>query len=251
MQIVAASPRSARAGRRAVLRGALVAALLVGAGVLIAWLVLATPIVARLQPGIRPTPVQTAVGVFAWTFAIIVPAGFVLLGLARVIGIVEHLHAMRPATHLARLARALDDRHLVATELRLPDGRRLHELVLGPFGIAVIGDAPPPHGSRVTGGRWEVRDRRGRWIPVESPVERASRDAERVRRWLGGDDQDFVVKIYAVVLSTDPRVTRSPSCAVVAPGELAAWLAALTPQRGLTPVRMEVLADLVRSLADG
>ena len=34
----------------------------------------------------------------------------------------------------------------------------------------------------------------GRWVPIENPLDRATRDAERVRRWLATDDRDFVIK---------------------------------------------------------
>jgi hypothetical protein len=121
--------------------------------------------------------------------------------------------------------------------------------VLGPFGIVVLGAVPPPSFSRHVGSLWEVRDDRGRWIPIEDPLQRASRDAERVRGWLATEDRDFLVKVYAVVVTEDVRVDRSPNCAVVRPRELSEWLAGLPPQRGLTPVRREHLVDLIRSIA--
>jgi hypothetical protein len=94
-----------------------------------------------------------------------------------------------------------------------------------------------------------MRDDRGRWIPIEDPVQRAARDAERVRGWLGTEDRDFLVRVYAAVVTGDPTITRSPNCAVVAPADLAAWLEALPAQRGLTAQRREHLAELVRQVA--
>ena len=32
----------------------------------------------------------------------------------------------------------------------------------------------------------------GRWVHMENPLERAARDAERVRRWFGGTERDYV-----------------------------------------------------------
>jgi hypothetical protein len=80
-------------------------------------------------------------------------------------------------------------------------------------------------------------------------VQRAARDAERVRGWLATDERDFLVRVYAAVVTDDPGVERSAVCAVVPPAELAAWLEALPVQRGLTPERRERLAGLVRDLA--
>ena len=122
-------------------------------------------------------------------------------------------------------------------------------MVLGPFEIVVLGDVPPASATRHVGGRWEVRDGRGRWVPVESPVQRAARDAERVRGWLATDDRDFIVRVYAAVVSEDRSIERSPTCAVVPPDELAGWLEALPVQRGLTPERREHIVELIRTLA--
>ena len=71
--------------------------------------------------------------------------------------------------------------------------------------------------SRATSGRrWELRDDRGRWVPIEAPVDRASRDAERVRGWLGGEDRDFVVRVYAAIVTDDNEhradARPAPSC---------------------------------------
>jgi hypothetical protein len=248
MRIIASPPHLTPADRLALVRGGFVAAMLIGVGGLLGWAMVATPIITQLMPGFRPNPLQIATAVGAWAFAIVVPAGFVILGVARAIGALELLTALRPSAATPRLAGRLDDRHQVATSLRLPDGRYIHELVLGPFGLAVLGDTPPRQAARVNGGRWEIRGRRG-WEPIESPVERTSRDAERVRRWLGGEDQDFVVKVYAAVVTTDARATRSPTCAVITPDDVPGWLAALPPQRGLTEDRREEVVELIRGVA--
>jgi len=99
------------------------------------------------------------------------------------------------------------------------------------------------------GSHWEVKNGKGRWIAIEGPVDRVTRDAERVRGWLSMDDRDFVVRVYAVVVTDDPRVQRSSTCAVVAPSDLMSWIAGLPFQRGLTPERRERLAGMVREVA--
>jgi hypothetical protein len=192
---------------------------------------------------------QIASGVLVWGFAIVLPGAFLIMGLARMASLIESLAATRPRRVTPHLADALGADHMAATDLLLPGGRRVHEMVLGPFGIVVLGDVPPRSATRHVGVRWEIRDDRGRWIPIENPVQRASRDAERVRGWLAADDRDFLVRVYAAIVSDDPTVERSGSCAVVPSGDLASWLEALPAQRGLTPQRREHLTEMVRGLA--
>jgi len=251
MQMISAPTPSSLTERVAVARSGLVAGLLILAGLALAWLCLATGFVTRFSPVGRPDLGELAVGALVWGFAIVVPGSFLVLGVARLASLLDVLDSLRPQGVTPALAAALGPDHLVATDLLLPGGRRLHEMVLGPFGAVVLADVPPPKVSRQLGSHWEVRDGKGRWIPVEGPLERAARDAERVRSWLGADDRDFVVRVYALVVSDDPRLARTPACAVVAPRDLAEWLGALPFQRGLTPDRRERLTDVVRSVTLG
>jgi hypothetical protein len=249
MQVIVADIPNGRSHRMAAARSALTGVLLLLVGGMLAWLCLATPLVNQFMPSGRPTTLQFALGAMAWIFAILVPAAFVLIGFARMAATFDALGSLRPASVTPRLAKALGPEHLAATDLVLPGGRRIHELVLGPFGIVVLGDVPPASMSRHVGRRWEVRDGRGRWIPIEEPLQRAERDAERVRGWLMTDERDFLVRVYAAIVSDDPRVERTPACAVVPSAELAAWLEALPVQRGLNQQRREHLVELIRSVA--
>ncbi len=249
MQVIVASNPATRADRVALVRSGLASGLLVVAGIALAWLCLGTPLITSLIPTGRPSMMEAAAGTIAWGLAILVPAGLAILGFAWIAATFERARSLRPRTMAPRLARALGPDHLAATHLALPGGRRIHELILGPFGLVVLGDVPPPTFSRHVGSTWEVRGDRGRWIPIEAPLDRASRDAERVRGWLATEDRDFLVRVYAVIVTDDTRVERTPSCAVVAPNDLAAWLEALPVQRGLTPDRRDHLVELVRSVA--
>jgi hypothetical protein len=251
MQVIAAAPPVTMSARLALARSALVATLLVAAGASMAWLFLATPIIGEVIPDGRPTTLQVVVGVLVWIVAIVVPAGLLLMGVARTADTLELAFALRRRGLSPAVRAALGPDMLAAMDLRIPGGRRVHELVLGPFGIVVLGEVPPPSVSRHSGPRWEVRDGRGRWIPIEGPLDRAARDAERIRSWLTSDDRDFLVRVYAAVVTGDPRIERTPSCAVVAPGAVGAWLAALPSQRGLTEERRLRLAALVREVAAG
>ena len=249
MQVIVADAPRSRSERLAIVRSGATAVLLLLAGVLLGWLCLGTPLISSFIPEGRPSALQTALGVMAWGFAILVPAGFLLIGVARVASTIDAAGALRPTAVTPTLARALGPDHLAATDLLLPGGRRIHELVLGPFGIVVLGDVPPPNVSRHVGSRWEIRGARGRWVPIEAPLDRASRDAERVRGWLATHDRDFLVRVYAAVVTDDPRVERTPTCAVVRPADLAGWLEALPTQRGLSGERRESLVALIRSVA--
>lgn len=248
MQVIAADP-SSRSDRLAVARSTLASVLLILGGAAVALLCLGTPLLSSFTPSGRPSVAQTAAGVLAWGFAIIVPAALMLLGVVGLVGTLGAARATRPRPITARLARSLGSSHIAATDLVLPGGRRIHEMVLGPFGIVVLGDVPPPSLSRHVGTAWEIRGERGRWIPIEAPLDRTARDAERVRGWLTTHDRDFLVRVYAAIVTDDQRVERTDACTVVAPGQFAAWLEGLPAQRGLTPDRHAQLVGLVRSVA--
>jgi hypothetical protein len=251
MQVLATASPATRAQRIAVYRSAIVAVFLVLTGAILAYVLLATPILGAFTPTGRPSGEEMAVGMVAWGFAVLVPAGFLILGVAKLVQTVDGYASLRPRTVAPQLAQALGPDHVAASDLILPGGRRVPEMILGPFGIAILGDLPPASVSRHRGSSWEIRGPRGSWVPIENPLERASRDAERVRGWVATDDRDFLVKTYAAVVTDDPRIERTPSCAVVRTAELGAWLEALPPQRGLTPQRRERLLELVGSAVAG
>jgi hypothetical protein len=100
-----------------------------------------------------------------------------------------------------------------------------------PFGAAVIEAAVERRPAiAATSGRCAVRAVGG----SSESLERAARDAEGVRRWFADEDRDFVVKIYAAVVSSDQAVERSATCAVIEPSQIPAWLRSLPAQRSLT-----------------
>jgi len=201
-------------------------------------------------PAGRPTTYQLVTGALAWAFALTAPAGAGLLGLLRLSTGIDRYRARKPRiTPAVRLARSIGDDHIVATGLRLPDGSRIvPELVVGPFGAAVIEELPPAAAVMSRGVRsWEVRVGNGVVRTIENPLERATRDGERIRAWLSGDETDHIVKVYAAVVGTDSSVERSPSCAVLAPDQVAEWLQALPPQRSLDGGRRDRIVRMVRA----
>lgn len=229
--------------------GTIIATLLVVGGVVLGYVALATPILSAVLPGGRPDVTQTVTGMVVWAIALVAPGAFVLIGATR---LARNLASVK--RHVPRrspVMRAISDLpadSILASGISLPDGRGVGELVVGAFGAAVIRELPPAPVTRIREGHWEVRGSRG-WIPLENPLERAVRDAERVRRWLAHDDADFIVKTYAAVVGPAPTVARTTACAVLTPDQVGAWIAGLPPQRTLTPGRRELLAELVREAA--
>jgi len=196
----------------------------------------------------RPTASQMVAGALAWTFALIAPALFMFLGLAKFYEMAELVsYRRRPPRPATAVVRSLPDDHVVASRVQLPDGRVVPELVIGPFGVAVIEELPPKAATRHRSGRWEVRRADGRWLPIENPLDRAERDAERVRRWLAHEDHDHVVKVYAAVVAPDTELPRSPGCAVTTPEQLPGWLGSLPVQRSLFPERQARVVELIRT----
>ena len=229
--------------------GTTVGAVLLVGGVTVGWLAFGTPFISLFTPPGRLGPSQFLTGMLAWSVALIAPAAFLMAGLARLVTVYDSVVSSRPRpTPVARLARQLGEEYVVATRLRLPDGRVIPDLVLGPFGAAVIEQAPPAAATRRHGEAWEVRTDRG-WMPMESPLDRATRDAERVRSWFTNDDRDFLVKVYAAVIVPDGSLQRTASCAVITPAQIQPWILGLPAQRSLTESRRENLTELLRNPA--
>lgn len=221
---------------------------LVAGGLGLGWLMLGTSFLSTFTPAGRHEPSEAVIGMAAWALALFAPAAFLVVGAARLAAVADAIVSARPRrTPASRLARQLGDEYVVATRVRLPDGRVVPELVLGPFGAAVIEELPPARASRHRGPVWEVRGPRGKWIPLENPFERATRDAERVRRWFAHDDRDFLVKVYAAVVSSDQAVERTATCAVIEPAQIPAWLQSLPPQRTLNESRRAQLVATLRA----
>ena len=223
-----------------------VGTVLIVVGLVLAYIALATPALRSVLPEGRLNAGQMATGMAIWAIALVAPAGFLLVGfnkLARILAMVRGRVPRRSV--VLRALRGVSD-VVVAPVIALPDGRTVSDLVVGPFGAAVIRELPPTASTRVREGRWEFRTRRG-WIPLENPLDRAARDAERVRRWLGHDDADFVVKVYAAVVGPEPTIRRTSDCAVLTPDQIVPWINALAPQRSLTESRRQQVVDTVRS----
>jgi hypothetical protein len=248
MEVIQPTRGMPRPSMAPLLGGTAIATVLIVIGIVMAFVVLATPALSVILPSGRLNIGQMATGVLIWAIALVGPAALVLFGASRLLRILTTLKVRNPPkSSLLRALDSLPDDVVIARGLTLPDGRGVSDVVLGPFGAAVLRELPPATMTRVREGRWELRTPRG-WISLENPLERAGRDSERVRRWLGHDDADFVVKVYAAVVGSR-AITRTADCAVLTADEVAPWIAALPPQRSLTEGRREQVIDLVREAA--
>jgi hypothetical protein len=251
MEVISPARSAPRPSVAPIVTSATAGTMLVVGGLILAYVAFATPALSLVLPVGHADPLQMAVGMAIWAIALVAPAACILLGTSR---LARMLATMRGRAHRVSAAvsvlSGLPDDVVVASGIVLPDGRPVPDLIVGPFGAAVVRELPPARAVRIQNGNWLLRTQRG-WVPMEDPLARTVRDSERVRRWLAHDDADFVVKTYAAVISRDLSVARTPACAVVTPDQLAAWVAALPPQRSLTSGRREQMIERVRAAAAG
>ncbi len=215
-----------------------------------AWLVFATPMLAGFVTPQGRGPAGPLLGAVAWAVALTAPACFAFLGINRLAGAAQRISGSRGGEPpVARRAALLPPGCSVIPRIRLPDGRRIPDVVVGPHGVAFFEPLPPAAAVRRIGERWEVLFSDRRWRPIENPLQRAARDGERLRRHLEAEERDFVVRVTAAVLGDDHAVGRIDGCAVVALDDVPAWLAALPAQRGLTPDRLRHVREILEALA--
>lgn len=242
MALITPHRRAPRLGM--LIGGSVYGALLTAAGLGMAYLALATPLTSSLSAnqlsGVGRMPI--AMGI--WALALIAGGALLLAGTNRLALTLARLKTGNG--HRGPGARALTsvaDEVVVVADVVPGQGRAIPEIAIGPFGAAVIHALPSSRKFRQMGASWEWRARDG-WLPIENPLELATRDAERVRRWFSMADLDFVVHVHAALLVTDQSIPRSATCAVLTPDQLPAWIAALPRQRSLTTARRARLGGL-------
>lgn len=250
MQLIASERPVDRAARAAIVRAFLVGSILLVGASLLGYLVFGAGLLSAFTPSGRATTGQILAGALAWTFGLTAPAAFGIVGLARVGAAAEQIASRRARpTPAVRFRNGIPDDHAVASRVRLPDGSRVvPEIVIGPFGTAIIEELPPAGAVVNRGPRsWDVRLADGKIHMIDHPLERATRDAERVRTWLGGDDAEHIVKVYAAVVGSDPKVERTPTCAYITADQVGPWLASLPIQRSFDTDRRERVIRMVRA----
>ena len=222
-------------------------ALLTAAGLGIAYLVLATPLVVELSSNHLAGAAHTPIALGIWWLSLIAGGALLLAGTNR---LAVTLYGLKTRDGQrgpgARALGSMADEVAVVADVVPNEGQAIPELAIGPFGAAVIHALPSSRDVRQAGQSWELRTHAG-WVPMENPLEQAMRDAERVRRWISMADLDFVVRVYAALVVTDQSIPRSATCAVVSPDQLPFWIAALPRQRSLTAARRLRLGALAAS----
>lgn len=251
MQVISSQRSfSAHGGDRAIARTLIAGIVLLVAGALVAYAVFVGNLLSGLTSSGPLASTELVGGVLIWTFGLTAPAAFGMVGFARVGTAVEYLSDLHGRSTPALRARAtISEDHAVALNVRLPGGLGvIAEIVIGPFGAAVIEEVPAA-GSVVSRGprSWEVRRKDGHVETVDNPLERTTRDADRVRAWLAGEDSEHVVKVHAAVVSGDLAIPRTGGCAVISEDQIAAWLASLPTQRSFDRDRRERVVGLLRA----
>lgn len=234
--------------------GPLVGSTLLGAGLVatglgLAYMAIETPFVSRLVPGGHPGSSGLGVSMLAWICAVIAASALAVAGtnhLAAMVALVRTRAARR--SPMIRMMQALPDDVVVATDLVPHEGRPIPEVAIGPFGVAVVHEMGSPDSIRRVGQSWETRTTEG-WAPTEYPLDTVARDAERVRHWLANGDLDYVVRVYAALVSDDMSIPRSALCAVITADQIPAWIEALPRQRSLSVGRRNHLLARLREAA--
>jgi len=219
---------------------------LVAAGLCLAFLTVETPLAARLVTGGSAGSGQLPFATWTLVLGLVAGAAMLIAGTDRLAAIVAAGRASRAAgSPIARAFAALPDDVDVVRDAIAYDGRPVPLLVIGAFGVATVGELASPDRLRCVDGLWQARTHDG-WSPAEPPVDQVTRDADRVRHWLNDGELDFVVRVHAALVTPDPTIPRSPSCAVLTPGQIAAWVDSLPRQRSITEGRRHVLVARAR-----
>ena len=247
--IVSAAPRP-RPRASSLARAVVGGLLLVAFGLFVVGLIVASGVMQSVGQVGDSRITQQLFGTASWGLAFLIPGLFIVLGLARIVRAAEARPRARRDRPAASQRGRISDDYLVAQGVRLPDGRSIPEVVVGPHGLTVVEEVPPRHASREASHHWEVRDRTGRWTAVEHPLDRAARDVERLRRWLGSYMEDYTPRFTTVCIDDDGRIRRSSEVAVIRRDQLAEFLGAQPPLRQMTTDRRQRIAGLLRDLVE-
>ena len=216
-----------RDSRDSVMGGTFVGTLLVLGGLWLAYVAWSTPILAAIAAAMRPGSTTAEPGLPMFALALAVPATFVVVGtnrLARTAGAIRRTWHGRGD----RLSRIVPADIVIARGVTLDDGRPGPTLLVGPFGLVAALETK---------------------VVIAEDLEWAIKDADRVRHWLTQNDQDFVVRVHAVVIGQPAGVDRVPGCALITVEQLPAWLESLPHQRSLSEARLARLVKLVKPRA--
>jgi hypothetical protein len=106
MEVIQSPQAARRPSLGPLLGGTVIGTVLVVAGILLAYVALATPLLKTVIPPGRLDPGQTVTGIVVWAIALVAPAGFVLFGANRLVRILTAVRGRIPRRSPA--LRALD-----------------------------------------------------------------------------------------------------------------------------------------------
>jgi hypothetical protein len=227
--------------------GTLAGSTLVAVGLGLAFMVVETPLVARLLPQSVAASGQVTSATIVWALALSVGAALLIAGTARLAGAVASVRGRRAGPSPVMRARsALPDDIVVVDGAAGHAGRSFPEVVVGAFGVVILNELPGRDRIRRVGQEWETRTRDG-WLPTEDPLDLVARDADLVRHWLTNADLGYVVRIYGALVTSDTSLPRSPLCAVIRADQIPEWLAGLPRQRSFSLARRTHLVTRLRT----
>jgi hypothetical protein len=227
--------------------GTLAGAGLVAVGLGLAFLVIETPLVARLVPSPLTGSNQVTSAMLVWALSLAAGAALLIAGTNRLAVTVASVRSRAAGRSVVmRVMGRLPEDVMVAAGVIPNEGRPIPELVIGPFGVAIVDELKSRDRLRQVGGGWEAHTREG-WLPTEAPLDAVARDADRVRFWLTHGDLDFVVRVYAALVTSDTTIPRSATCAVITVDQIPDWLASLPRQRSFSAGRRNHLLARIRA----
>ncbi len=188
---------------------------------------------------VRATDGGLALIFLAWLAAIAAPMVLVLLGTDRLARMVATIRRSGWSRSRSDPYRDLPAGVVRVGRMALDDGRAAPSVLIGAFGLVVVQE------SQIVDGLIDATHNGGRLATWDDPRETASRETERVRRWIAQHDNDFVVRVYAVLVTPEPHLPRTTSCSVVTADGLAGWLDALPRQRSFSADRQARLAAML------
>ena len=118
--------------------GTLLGSCLVAGGLGLAFLALETPVVSTLVPGSRAGTPLVLIALLVWALALIAGGALLFAGTNRLATIAATIRSRRRQSPVVAALGSLPADVSVAIDVEPTDGRPIPELVIGPFGVAVI-----------------------------------------------------------------------------------------------------------------
>lgn len=190
----------------------------------LAYVALATPIVTRLVLSGRISSSGSAVFALAVAMIATIPLSLATAGIARLLDAFRI--ALEPRSSVLRRVAGGLGYDTPFAPLAIPNGCVVPQVAVGRFGAVVCRRAPGVGSVGRFGDRWEV-DVEGEWMPLELPSRKTRLGSAADGTHLGSDDRNFVVNVYAAVVTAPHEVDRAPWASVLRPDQILPYLAGL------------------------